>query len=105
MDNRRNVRRSVVTALELRLFHTADKRGIVRFTYPAGYCDLTTHVKLADPMGLICPCCGQVADELRLHPTDRGLACPACLTRLAGVAKMQRTVKRTPQRPRKAVKA
>lgn len=90
IDDRRHVRQSIITAIEARVFHTPDAHGLVTLTYPAqtGVC-YTTRFKLTPAGAIICPSCGCACDELRLHPTDRGLACPACLTRLTSVATVQ----------------
>lgn len=89
VDDTRFTRRSVITALELRLFHQADSKGIVRFPYQAkDNIVYTTAVKLAGDRCL-CPCCGELCDELTHHPGDRGLCCPACIQRLASSAKRQ----------------
>lgn len=82
VDDRRNVRSSVITALELRVFRTPDAKGVVRFEYMAKDNILySTAVKLLPDGNCVCPCCGLPATELMHHPTDRGLVCPCCVKR------------------------
>lgn len=90
VDERRFVRASVVTALELRLFHQADDKGIVRFQYMAlDNVTYQTAVKTTPNGDYLCPACGLPFDALYHHPGDRGLCCDGCLKRLAVTVKAQ----------------
>ncbi len=108
VDDTRYTRRSVITALEARVFHTPDAHGMIITDYLArDNVPYRTRFKLT-PAGIICPCCGEPCDELRLQPSDRGLCCVACIQRHVAVAKAQA---RTPAQairqaaaPRKAVR-
>ena len=68
----------IITLQDVLTASTVNERQIATFQFlgPDGV-SYTTRLKLTSA-GLLCPTCGELCQEVRVHYRGRGLVCPCC---------------------------